>query len=256
LKIIAVVSKTAHILAQLYSLYQVYSEDRTPLHHPYYGEISEQLYYGYLLEREGLWEEAFKAVIGLNHSKKVNGVLKKIAKTKVYGWRSISLFLRRSGRSLVQVYESKKKDIKALLTSVLGVRRFYSKVYAILAFSPLRRLVGNPPVYSKDEEYTIVPLFIGLESTPEKVLDLLVHELLHGLIKLNDLGVSEEEEEEFIDMLCPEGYLSRELGLAEKPRILESGFSAIVERYFSEKKYYELTLIDYIKLYRSNQYLL
>ncbi|MET1159489.1 MAG: hypothetical protein ABWW65_00875 [Thermoprotei archaeon] len=250
-----VVSKTAHLLAELYDLYHAFSEEKSPVYLFYHGEQSRLLYYGYYLEKHGLWEEAFKAVIGLPHDNRVDKVLEELSTIPVYNWDEIEDLLEKHGNELVKVYTSKREEIAKLLDRILGIRKFYDRVYVVLAFNPLNKLVGSLPVHREDGEYAVASLFIGIESTPEKSLDLLLHELLHGLIRLNELDIPEEEEEEFIGILCPEGFLSRELGLVTEVNVEESGLTAIVERYFNEKRYRELTLLEYIRAFKNTQYL-
>lgn len=43
---------------------------------------------------------------------------------------------------------------------------------------------------------------------------MVIHEVIYGLLRLNYIELPEEEEEELIDLLHPEGYLLRKLGLS------------------------------------------
>jgi len=106
------------------------------------------------------------------------------------------------------------------------------------------------------------------ELTPENhVLDVVVHELLHGLLKLNRAGLSEALEELVASTAAPQGYLSEMLGLAEKVRFerfedlaesipyfgavagaekLEEAFRAIKE-YYEGRRYTAVTLHEWLR---------
>lgn len=55
--------------------------------------------------------------------------------------------------------------------------------------------------------------------SPKLALDLIYHELLYAILRLHSLNIPDEVEEELINSLTPEGYLSMYLGLADELNI-------------------------------------
>ncbi len=249
-----VLSKTGHLLAELYDLMHVYSGEKTPIYLFYHGETSKLLYYGYLFEEKDLWDRAFNTLIGRDSDDEVRELFRGLEKINVYRWDRIRRFLRKKSNELYRLYSVKEKEIHTMIKKILGIDRFFEEIYVVFAFNPLNSLIGSLPVYS--DEYAVATLFIGPGSTAEKILDLLIHELQHGLIRINDLDIPEDIEEEFIDTLCPEGYLSRVLGLSNEINVEESNLSVLIDKYFSEKLYEKMNLIEYIKQQRNGNYLL
>lgn len=250
-----VVSKEAHLLAELYELFHIYGDHKNPIYLFYHGETSKLLYYGSIIEKYDLWIDVFKLVIGLETSEKAYRIIRRINGIRVYKWNIISSRLRKHGDKLLEYYIQKRDKIRETLTRILGVKYFFNTLYVILAYNPLNELIGGLPYYDKENNYAIINLFIGPGISPIKSLDLLIHELIHGLIHINEIDIPEDIEEEFIDTLCPEGYLSRELGLTNKLNIENNRLAVIIGKYFDEKKP-GITLIEYVKKYYSGGYLI
>ncbi len=129
---------------------------------------------------------------------------------------------------------------------MLGVRTFLDKEYVILAFNPGRGVFGSIPRVSKVGRYAAITLYVGVDTDAKEAVDLFVHELIHDLIRLNDLPIPEEYEEKLVDALCPEGWLSMVLGLSEGVRVEESGIRARVGEYFSNRHYERVDLLTYL----------
>ena len=251
-----IVSREAHLIAELYDLFHAFGDVKNPIYLLYHGESSKLLYYGSLIEEKGLWDEVFRSIIGLSTSNQVCGIIEALRGINVYKWDEIKERLNKHGVELVRVYRDRRDKIREMIGRILGIEKFFNKIYVILAYNPLRGLIGSLPYYDDKKGYAIIDLFIGPGVTPEKTLDLAIHELLHGLIRINELDIPDEIEEEFIDTLCPEGYLSRELGLSEELNIEESRLAVIIGKYFDEKHYMVGTLVDYLKKYYNGNYLL
>lgn len=253
-----IVSKEAHLLAELYDLIHVpaFQNPESPLYLFYHGSFSQFLYYGYLLETKKLWKKVFEELTGIKSDWLARKYLGEIERIEVFRWNEIESILKSYREKLVELYALKKSRIRGLLSRVLGINVFFDKIYVILAFNPLHGLYGSLPVYDENEKYAIVSVFVSLDTSVEKILDIMIHEIIHGLIRINEIDIPDENEEEFIDTLCPEGYLSRELGLTSEINIEKSSLSSIVEKYFNDKLYRETDLVNYIKKYKSNEYLL
>jgi len=107
---------------------------------------------------------------------------------------------------------------------------------------------GSMALYDPGGEYVVTAVFTRRNIDARHVLDVVIHEVIHGLLRLNRIELSEEEEEELIDPLCPEGYLSRELGLSTEVRITRSRFASAVSRYFENRLFNTVSLIEYLGL--------
>ena len=210
-----IISKPAHLIAELYDLYHAFEDVKTPTYLLYHGDTSKLLYYGSLIEEKSLWSSIFKTLIGYENSIKAREILESLDNViNVYKWDEVEEKLKNHSKELIRVYDTRREKIREMLTRILGVNKFFHEIYLIMAYNPIHGLIGSLPLYDENGKYAVINLFIGPGVTPEKTLDLALHELIHGLIRVNDLNVPEDVEEEFIDALCPEGYLSRELGLA------------------------------------------
>ena len=81
--------------------------------------------------------------------------------------------------------------------------------------------------------------------SPKLALDLIYHELLHAILRLHSLDLPDEVEEELIDSLTPEGYLSIYLGLTDKLNIGKGKISEVVSEYFKDKLFSKGIPIQY-----------
>ncbi len=243
-----ILSKKADLLAKLYDLYhaQVFQEN-TPLYALYLGDLSKILYYGYVFEKYGLWDKLFDTLIGKVNDYEALKYLEELGRIDIYRWDLLEAELELFSKKLLETYNKYMVKARDMIRRVLGVREFFKEEYVILAFNPHRGLIGSAPRINIGEKYIVVSLFIGVDSKPEKTLDLYIHELLHGLIRLNNIEIPEDAEEEFIDALCPEGYLSRELGLTSILNISESNLQVLIASYFDNKLYEKIDLLTYLR---------
>lgn len=243
--VILIVSKEADVLARLHDLFRLSPEDGVQPHLIYFGGASRALYYGWLIERYGLWDEAFDYVVGRGGGR-ARYYVEGLSDVELFGWDDVENELRRFGNNFIEAYKGYENDIRRWLGRVLGVRTFFDNEYVILAFNPGRGVFGSIPRVSKVGRYAVITLYVGVGAGAKEAVDLFVHELIHGLIRLNNLPVPEEYEEELVDALCPEGWLSMVLGLSEGVRVEESGIKARVGEYFSNRHYERVDLITYL----------
>jgi hypothetical protein len=243
-----ILSKQADLLAKLYDLYhaQVFQEN-TPLYALYLGDLSRILYYGYVFEKYDLWNKLFDTLIGKINDYEASRYLRELEGISIYRWDLLEAELELFSKKLLETYNKYMVKARDMIRKVLGVREFFNEEYVILAFNPHRGLIGSAPRINLKEKYIVISLFIGPDSKPEKTLDLYIHELLHGLIRLNNIEISEDVEEEFINTLCPEGYLSRELGLTSTLNISESNLQILIASYFDNKLYERIDLLTYLR---------
>jgi len=251
-----VVSKAGHLLAVLYDIFHLEENARLPAYLFYHGESSILLYYGSLIEEGGLWGKVFKTLVGIESDPEARDIIAVIeSSVRVHGWELIEPKLKALGDKLLETYVNRGDKLKDMLKRVLGVNKLFKEVYTILAYNPLHGLIGSIPLYDDSGSYAVVSLFVNPNTSPEKLLDLALHELMHGILRINGVELDEDEEEELIDVLCPEGYLSRELGLVKEVNIEDSRLKALVEKYFHEKAYMRETLLQYLSRVDSKHYL-
>jgi len=156
--------------------------------------------------------------------------------------------LKKQSAELINLYTRMSDKISDLLVRVLGVSKLFREVYVLLAYNPGWGSYGSMPLHDPGGEYVVTTVFTRRSLDARHVLDVVVHELIHGLFRLNNVELSEDEEEELIDPLCPEGYLSRKLGLSTLVRTSRSRFAGAVREYFENKLYNTMPLLEYIKL--------
>jgi len=244
----AVVSKTAHLAAVLHYIYHAPFFRGYPLHTLFYGPMSKLLYIGSTINENNLWRDLFEAVIGRSRSSAVNDIVGELDDVEVYRWAQLEGFLRKQSAELVDLYTAMSGRIKDLLIKVLGVSRLFKEVYVLMAYNPGWGSHGSMPLYDPSGEYVVTAVFTRRNLDTRHVLDVVIHEVIHGLLRLNGIELSEEEEEELIDPLCPEGYLSRELGLSTAVRASRSMFASAVSKYFENKLFNTISLIEYLGL--------
>jgi len=242
-----VVSKIAHLVAVLYNIYYASMFRNYPLYSLFHGPTSRLLYVGSLVIENNLWRELFEAVIGRSGGGAVSDIISELENVEVYKWELLEEFLKKQSTELINLYTSMSGKISDLLTRVLGISKLFREVYVLLAYNPGWGSYGSMPLYDPSSEYVVATVFTRRNLDTRHVLDVVVHELIHGLLKLNNVGLSEDEEEELIDPLCPEGYLSRELGLSTVVRTSRSRFAGAVREYFENKLFNTMPLLEYIK---------
>ncbi len=257
MKIIPIVSKRAHLLGVLYDLFHV----PNIVDHGYIyniGEMSKLFYVGYILDQYGLWGKAFTHLINIVEDHEIERYLDIIDTIEIYQWDKLQVELEITANKVLEVYKDKRDDIIDKLKIILGVDKLFDTIYVIFGLNPLKGLYGSLPYHT--DNYAVVTIFTRFDEKPERILDLILHEIIHGILHVNRIEIvtgNEEIEEEFIDTLCPEGYLSKLLGLAEKLNVNEGYLKTIIHQYFNEKIYeHGVSLVKYIKEKISGGYLI
>jgi len=152
----------------------------------------------------------------------------------------------RSRAPMVDLYTDISGRINDLVIKVLDISKLFKKIYVLMAYNPGRGLwqYGS---YDPCSEYVVTAVFTRRNMEVKHVLDVVIHEVIHGLLRLNSIELSEEEEE-LIDTLYSEGYLLRELGLSTVVRTARSRFVSAVNKYFENKLFNAASLIEYLRL--------
>jgi len=243
-----IVSKTAHLTAILYNIYYAPFFRSYPLYSLFYGPMSKLLYIGSVINENNLWRDLFEAVISRSRSSDINDIIGELDSIEVYKWVLLEDFLKKQGAELTNLYANMSDRINDLLVKVLGNGKQFKEIYVLLAYNPGWGSYGSMTLYDPGGEYVVTIVFTRRNLDTRHVLDVLIHELIHGLLRLNNIELSEEEEEELIDTLCPEGYLSHELGLSTVVRTSRSRFASTVSKYFENKMFNTVSLIEYLRL--------
>ena len=252
-----IVSKRAYLFSLVYDLFHVPGllED-SHLYVYNMGDFSKALYTGYMLEKRGLWAHAVQELVGIGTSgsrdvEELMGVLDGI---NVFGWEFIEEELKILANRVMEIYGKYRGRIIREVSRILGVEEYYGKVYLVVGFNPLKGMYGSL-VYGRDPGYAVVSVFVRPDMNAARVVDLLLHEVLHGLIRVNGIQVPDEVEEEFVDALCPEGFLSNLLGLSGGLVVGEGRLQHLVRDYFGQKLYEKgVKLPDFIRQALGSQY--
>ena len=95
-----------------------------------------------------------------------------------------------------------------------------------------------------------------------QIVDIMIHEILHGLMRLNNIELREEIKELLIDISCPEGYLSRMIELSIDVKVDEiaekyedlADLAMMVISYYESRVYDSgISILKWIKDYMSTQ---
>ncbi|WP_052833629.1 hypothetical protein [Staphylothermus hellenicus] len=251
-----IVSKTADLLAKLYDMFNAPNTyENLPVHVLSINGLSETFYYGYVFDKENLWDKLFDVLINKQQDNMVKHYLSLLDKINIYNWKLIEKELEVFSGKFKETYSSYRSKINKFLGKILRINKFFKEEYMILSFNPFKELIGAVPRINIDLEYAVITLFVRPDSNPLKALDLYLHELIHGLLRLNNIRIREDVEEEFIDTLCPEGYLSKELGLSNTVNVNEGNLQAYIASYFEEKLYEKIDLLSYLERRGSVHYI-
>ena len=240
--------KEAHVLAAWYDLIHcpgLFRKDHLYAH--YFGEMSKFLYFKYLIESKGLWTPLIRCIclrVGCRNPL-VQRILEVVRSVEVYGWSKFSEYV---GRILAPKVKRLFNDVfpvfKDFMARVFNIDVGNIKeLYVIYGFNPGSGLYGSLLHYHRD--YIIVSNFVNEYVSPKLALDLIYHELLHAILRLHSLDLPDEVEEELIDSLTPEGYLSIYLGLTDKLNIGKGKISEVVSEYFKDKLFSKGIPIQY-----------
>jgi hypothetical protein len=116
--------------------------------------------------------------------------------------------LLKLSRDIAKLYEEKKNEIINKIKRIFSFQKLFREAYIILGFNPLPQHSYGSILYF-DNDKTIVAVYANDTQKPEKVLDITIHEILHGLIRLNKIKLESSIEELIISISCPRGYLSK-----------------------------------------------
>ncbi len=250
-----IVSKRAYLFSLIYDLFHVPSlQENDHLYVYNMGDFSKALYIGYMLERYGLWMQAVQEIIGVDGSGEVEKYIKILDSIDVFRWELIEEELRILANKTVKIYNEYKDKIIREVSRILGIGKYYERIYLLMGFNPMKGTYGSL-LYVKDPEYAVVSVMTSPDIDAAKVVDLLLHEVLHGFIRTNNVPIPDEIEEEFIDTLCPDGYLSNLLGLSSDLVVGKGQLQHIIRDYFDQKLYDRgIKLPDYIRQTVNGQY--
>ncbi|WFO74966.1 hypothetical protein J4526_07805 [Desulfurococcaceae archaeon MEX13E-LK6-19] len=249
MEIHGVTSVEGHVAAALYDLVHV---PQCPVHrYPYVfyiGDYSRVLYAGFIAEEKKCWDKLFKCIVFKEdcNADCVSEALEAIKSISVYKWDTIKETLDKLSSSVEKLHRKIREKYIEYMDRIFGFKKYFKEVHVIYGFNPLGGLMGSMLYW--DEERVVVSSFTKPSMEAEQVLDLVYHEVLHGLFRLNKINVPSDVEETIIDTLMPEGFLSKILGLAKdvkKPS--KDNITAMVRAYFEEKLYEKnIRLIEYL----------
>ena len=245
---IPIVDRVAFIAATLYDIFHVPSSPYSVLPYAYYvSGFGEIMYTGYYIEKHDLWEELIHRILGLEYrgSNELDKGTELIRRIEIPFWKEISESLVEIHPRVSRLYRALKQDIINTIRKVFGFQKLFKRIYVIYGFSPLpKSLYGSMLYWSND--YVIVSIYVNDMHEPEKVIDIMIHEVLHGLMRLNNIELRDDIEELLIDISCPEGYLSKILGLSMETKVDEIAekYEDLAELASMAISYYENKIYD------------
>ncbi|MEZ0394191.1 MAG: hypothetical protein ABWK00_04000 [Desulfurococcaceae archaeon] len=242
------ISERSLALALAYDIYSYYSDEEVPLHIHVVGEVSKLLRLGLAISRKGLWEACWRHLMyGEQLPEEIEGLLSSVS---VDAWDDLEPFLRELADGLAAEFSARRKAIEGELAKVFGNVRLPGTIHVIMGFNPGKRSFGATLFVDKARGEMLAGLFAGLSSTGATLLDELLHQILHGVVGLNEgrFRDVEEDEEELLEALAPRGYLSVELGLWPSVEEKEDNvYSYILREYFNRKLYSKQDLLEYLR---------
>ena len=255
MKLIPVLKREAIVLATLYDLSCPFSPFQA-FPHVYYLEsnLAKLLYAKYLLDRYNAWDEVFEAILR-GSSNEVVEILRSI---EVYKWDDIKEILKDVAKGVLELHRRFMEKFVYYTQKIFGFNQYFSKVYLILGFNPLLHTShGNG--MGNVKRFPVVACFINDLVERKIILDIAYHEILHRLIWLNRLKLSDKVQEVLLEFICPKGYLSELIGLSKRrlKKHLPSKYEWFkreyellrdrVEEYFKNRTYEQMTIIEYLK---------
>ena len=262
IELIHVVSKEAYLAALIYDLVKIPYSPATSIPHILYAScLGPLLYAAYLIEKGSLWNEVFVTLVGAAQSRQssIEAIIDKLRAANIHEWSKIKPILSGIAKRVDILYQQKRRDIVNYIEKVFGFEKFFEKLYIIYGFNPLPSMSLGSMLYF-DDRNVIVSVYVNEVHKETHVLDLVIHELLHGLIRLNNIELGHEVEELLIDVAAPDGYLSELLGLTDKASIgldevlyfrqrteqYRRLFDLLVE-YYKSKAYERINIIEWLK---------
>ena len=263
MELVPVVSREAYLASIVYDLARIpYSPVALTPHVFYATCLGPFLRLAYRIEKNSLWNRLFTALVGVSgaQDEEVKGVLDELKAVDVYGWEEVKPLLEDVGRRVSRLYQDRRERIIGSVEKVFGFSRFFKRVYVVYGFNPLPRMTLGTMLHW-DDANTIVAVYVNELQGENQVLDVVVHELLHGLLRLNNVELEQDLEELVVDVSAPGGYLSKMIGLVDRVNVrLESipyfshreperygrVFEALVE-YYEGKVYEKTTIIEWVR---------
>lgn len=246
--LIPIVDQDAFIVSTLYDIVHVPSSPYTVLPYAFYASgFGEVMYTGYYIEKHDLWKELIHRILGLEYrgSNELDKALELIKGIEIPFWNETSVLLVEIHTRVSRLYIALKQDIINTVRKVFGFQKLFKRIYVIYGFSPLpKNLYGSMLYWSND--YVIVSIYVNDMHEPEKIIDIMIHEVLHGLMRLNNIELRDDIEELLIDISCPEGYLSKILGLSMEIKVDEIAekYEDLAELASMAISYYENKIYD------------
>ncbi len=233
------IDKRLHVLSILYDLMHIPFTGGFASYLLYIDKLSRPLYTAYMIERGGLWDDVIRCAVMKKGCEGVEDLVEALGEIQVYGWRRIRGELARVSGIVEGLFNDTYGRLVETLRSIMGFSSFFSEIHVVYGFNPGHGLYGSLLYY--DGDAAVASVFANSYIEARRILDLVYHEVMHGLFHLNNVELAPETEEQLIDMLMPEGYLSRLLGLSDEIRIdvesVDEWLHAIVKDYFENKLY-------------------
>ncbi len=233
------IEKRLHVVSVLYDLLHVPFTGGFSPYLLYIGPFSQHLYLAYSIDRDGLWEDLFRCLVLGGECEGLGDVVERLDRIRVHGWREVAGELRGVEKGVAVIYRDTVARMQALLADIMGFKRFFTELHVVYGFNPGHGLYGS--LLYHDRVFAVVSVFVNAYIEPARALDLIYHEVTHGLMRLNGVELDPEIEEQLIDMLFPEGYLSRLLGLTDTIHIdvdhIDEWLYTVVRDYFDNKLY-------------------
>ena len=255
MRIKPLVCKEAYLLATLHDMGCPYV-DLKYFPHVYYLDphLAPLLYLRYRIDREGLWEHIFTKIV----SGEEDELVRELRSIEIYKWDEIKDVLSKVAMDLSSLHEKIREKFVSLSRKVFGFEKFFEEVYVVLGFYPRAEGFHGSTGFTK--ELPAIAMFVNNQMKAEEVLDVVYHEILHMLIRLNnvpELIGNKALEETLLDFICPDGYLSVALGLKRTVKASPKHYQEFKElydklgpkirKYFEDKWFEKLDILEYLK---------
>lgn len=233
MEIFPLVGKELQVMAMANALFSLNEQSLNTLT---VGELSKLGYLGYFLSKEECWLDTMECLVRGECLKECSLKAKEVIEELKYpAWKDVEKELQMLARLLAVTYRKKKKAIDASLKEVIGIGKTSQELYLILAFTPSTNLFMEGGVLAFNESEGYIYVFGNELYTPQHILDVALHELLHIAWRINEVPLPDDVEEEVIDALCPEGFLSQYLGLTYTPKKSKGRLEYAISKFFDEK---------------------
>ena len=255
MKLIPVLKKEAIVLATLYDLACPFSPFYiTP--HVYYLEpnLAKLFYVKYLLDKFNAWDNTFEAILESTS----NEIVEILRSVEIYNWNNIRKIIEDIAKRVLELHQTFAGRFIHHTQKIFGFKKYFDKVYLILGFNPLSHTCNGNGMDSI-RKFPVVACFVNDLVKHKVILDVIYHEILHRLIRLNELKLSDKVQEVLLEFMCPEGYLSELIGLNKRKleRHLPPKYEWFrreyeqlkdpIEKYFEDRVYEKVTIIKYLE---------